>query len=89
MLNTKQLNLPDKLRSGKKTVYRESENSKSPDLSVKTSATAAASEKNLRIRLRELEETNISLKLLVEQRTSKLIDIVSTNGKFTCALFDQ
>jgi len=82
MLNTKQLNLPDKLRSGKKTVYRESENSKSPDLSVKTSATAAASEKNLRIRLRELEETNISLKLLVEQRTSKLIDIVSTNGKF-------
>lgn len=82
MLNTKQLNLPNKLRSGKKTVYLESENSKSPDLSVKTSATAAASEKNLRIRLRELEETNISLKLLVEQRTSKLIDIVSTNGKF-------
>lgn len=82
MLNTKQLNLPNKLRSGKKIVYQESENSKSPDLSVKTSATAAASEKNLRIRLRELEETNISLKLLVEQRTSKLIDIVSTNGKF-------
>src|SRR5450759_5674687 len=82
MLNTKQLNLPDKLRSGKKTVYRESENSKSPYLSGKTSTTASASEKNLRIRLRELEETNISLKLLVEQRTSKLIDIVSTKGKF-------
>ena len=82
MLNTKQLNLPNKLRSDKKTVFRESENSKSLDLSVKTSATASASEKNLRIRLRELEETNISLKLLVEQRTSKLIDIVSTNGKF-------
>jgi signal transduction histidine kinase len=82
MLNTKQLNLPNKLRSGKKTGYRESENSKSLDLPFKTSGTAAASEKNLRIRLHELEEINTSLKLLVEQRTSKLIDIVSTNGKF-------
>lgn len=82
MLNTKPLNLPNKLRSGKKTVYQERDNSKSRDLSVKTSGTASDSEKNLRIRLQELEEINASLKLLVEQRTSKLIDIVSTNGKF-------
>jgi signal transduction histidine kinase len=43
---------------------------------------AALSEKQLLIRLHEMEELNTRLELQVEQRTSKLIEIVSTNGKF-------
>jgi signal transduction histidine kinase len=82
MLNTKQLDHQNKLRSDKKTVYRENESSKSPGLSVNKSGIATVLENNLRARLSELEALNASLEILVEQRTSKLIEIVSTNGKF-------
>ncbi len=42
----------------------------------------ASSEKTLNARLLLSEQLNTSLEILVEQRTSKLLEIVSTNGKF-------
>jgi two-component system sensor histidine kinase/response regulator len=39
-------------------------------------------EKNLRLRLQEMEELNANLEKLIEQRTTKLAEIVSTNAKF-------
>src|SRR5664280_1877563 len=43
---------------------------------------ASTSEKNLRLKVQELADLNASLEIKVEQRTSKLLEIVSTNGKF-------
>ncbi len=40
------------------------------------------SEKNLLLRIQEMDRLNASLELLLGQRTSKLTEIVSTNGKF-------
>jgi len=82
MLNIKQLDHTNKLRSSKKTVYRESKNSKSLDLSADKSGTDTANENNYRLRIEDLEQLNASLELVVEQRTSKLLEIVSTNAKF-------
>jgi len=81
-LNIKQLDHTNKLRSSKKTVYRESKNSKSLDLSADKSGTDTANENNYRLRIEDLEQLNASLELVVEQRTSKLLEIVSTNAKF-------
>lgn len=39
-------------------------------------------ENNLRLKVKRLEETNSMLELQVQARTSKLLDIVSTNAKF-------
>ncbi len=47
-------------------------------ISLKT----ALSGKQLLVRLREMEELNTRLELQIEQRTSQLIEIVSTNKKF-------
>jgi signal transduction histidine kinase len=49
---------------------------------VNNSAGIKTTDKILKLRIRELEELNTSLELLVEKRTTKLIEIVSTNGKF-------
>lgn len=81
-MNLKQLDHPNRLKPGKKVVYIKSESSKLLDLSVAPSSTGAASEKHLWLRLREMEELNSNLEKLVEQRTNKLTEIVSTNGKF-------
>ncbi len=40
------------------------------------------SEENLLVRLHEMELQNASLEFILEQRTQKLTEIVSTNGKF-------
>jgi signal transduction histidine kinase len=81
-MNTKVIDHPNKLRSNKETIFLKPRSSKSVDQSDNISINAANSEKNLRKRLNEMEELNTSLEILVEQRTSKLIEIVSTNGKF-------
>jgi two-component system, sensor histidine kinase and response regulator len=81
-MNTKVIDHPNKLRSNKETIFLKPRSSKSVDQSDNISINAANSEKNLRKRLNEMEELNTSLEILVEQRTSRLIEIVSTNGKF-------
>jgi signal transduction histidine kinase len=81
-MNLKQIDHPSRLKTPKKKVYSIKESSKSLNLSVPVSGTGAVTEKQLLLRLREMEEINASLELLVEQRTNKLVEIVSTNGKF-------
>ena len=81
-MNLKQIDHPSRLKTPKKRVYSNKESSKSLNLSVPVPHTGAATEKQLLLRLREMEEINVSLELLVEQRTNKLVEIVSTNGKF-------
>jgi len=66
----------------KKKDYSNKDGSKSPSLPASESGPASAAEKKLLIRLQEMEEVNTSLELLVEQRTNKLVEIVSTNAKF-------
>ena len=81
-MNIKQLDNPNRLKLSKKKVSGNDKSSKSSDLSYATSNSGSFSEEQLSSRLREMQEINTSLELLIEQRTSKLIEIVSTNGKF-------
>ncbi|HEX7493396.1 MAG TPA: HAMP domain-containing sensor histidine kinase [Bacteroidales bacterium] len=81
-MNTKQLDHPNRLIPLKKMVYSKDESSISPVKSSAASNSGSFSEKKLLLQLREMEELNASLELLVEQRTNKLVEIVSTNGKF-------
>ena len=66
----------------KKKDYSNDSDSKSLSMPVSESGSDTAAEKKLLLRLREMEELNTGLELLVEQRTSKLVEIVSTNAKF-------
>ena len=81
-MNTKQNDNLNRLKLSKKKVSGNDKSSKSSDLSYTTSNSGSFSEEHLSSQLREMQELNTSLELLVEQRTSKLIEIVSTNGKF-------
>jgi Signal transduction histidine kinase len=66
----------------KKKDYSNDSDSKSLSMPVSESGSDTAAEKKLLLQLREMEELNTGLELLVEQRTSKLVEIVSTNAKF-------
>ena len=81
-MNLKQIDHPSRLKTPKKKVYSNKESLKSLNLSVPLPRTGAVTEKQLLLRLREMEEINTGLELLVEQRTNKLVEIISTNGKF-------
>ena len=76
------IDLLNRLKPSKKKGYRSKEGSKSLKLSISKPDAGTDSEKKQLSRLRELEDVNASLELLVEQRTSRLVEIVSTNGKF-------
>ena len=81
-MNTKQLEHLNKLKSTKNGDFDKSERSKSLGLAGINSGIADTSEKHLIIRLLEMEEFNANLEKLVDQRTKKLTELVSTNGKF-------
>jgi len=81
-MNSKQLGHTKGLKLSNKRGHSKDESSKSPEKSSAASNSGSLSEKKLLSQLREMEELNASLEILVEQRTSKLIEIVSTNGKF-------
>jgi signal transduction histidine kinase len=81
-MNVKQTDHQNRLMHSKKKDCSNNGGSKSLDLSVSKSDYDPAVEKKLLLRLREMEELNTSLELLVDQRTSKLVEIVSTNAKF-------
>jgi signal transduction histidine kinase len=81
-MNSKQLEHTKGLKLSNKRGHSKDESSKSPEKSSAASNSGSLSEKKLLSQLREMEELNASLEILVEQRTSKLIEIVSTNGKF-------
>jgi signal transduction histidine kinase len=81
-MNTKQLDRSNNHKHSKKIILSISESSKISDTSGASTGTGSFSEKQLMSRLKEMEQLNASLELLVEQRTNKLVEIVSTNGKF-------
>lgn len=81
-MNVKQLDHANRFKHSKKSVYSKDENSKALAGSSAASSTGTFSEKQLISRLKEMEQLNASLELRIEQRTSKLLEIVSTNGKF-------
>jgi signal transduction histidine kinase len=81
-MNTKQLEHPNRFAEHKKRVYKKKINSKSMNTQLNNSADTATSEKTLRLKIQELADLNASLEIKIEQRTSKLLEIVSTNGKF-------
>jgi signal transduction histidine kinase len=81
-MNTKQLDHTNRLKLPNKIVRSKYESSKPSMKSAAGSNNSSFSEKKLLLHIREMEELNASLELLVEQRTNKLIEIVSTNGKF-------
>jgi signal transduction histidine kinase len=80
--NIKQINPQDRLMSSKKKDFCHKGGSKSSNLPFCEFGSDSVSEKELLLRLQEMEELNTSLELLVEQRTGKLVEIVSTNAKF-------
>jgi signal transduction histidine kinase len=81
-MNTKQLDHTNRLKLPNKIVRSKYESSKPSMKSAAGSNNGSFSEKKLLLQIREMEELNASLELLIEQRTNKLIEIVSTNGKF-------
>jgi signal transduction histidine kinase len=81
-MNIKQINQSKRKDASKKIICRNSTNPALMHHSASVPGTGIISDKKLLSRLREMEELNTSLELLVEQRTSKLVEIVSTNAKF-------
>jgi signal transduction histidine kinase len=77
-----QIESSNRLLPTKKRVFNNDDSSKSIEKTYINSKSGSFSEKQLLARLRELEDINTGLELVVEQRTGKLIEIVSTNGKF-------
>lgn len=82
IMDNKQIDHQNRLMPTKRKDFSKNGGSESLSLQVSESGYGSADEKKLLLRLREMEELNTSLELLVEQRTSKLIEIVSTNAKF-------
>jgi signal transduction histidine kinase len=81
-MNIKQTDHQNRLMPLKKKDYSNKDGSKSPGMPASEFGSVSATEKKLLIRLQEMEEVNTNLELLVEQRTNKLVEIVSTNAKF-------
>jgi signal transduction histidine kinase len=81
-MNIKQLEHPNILADHKNKVHRKKINSNPMNTQLNFPADTPTSEKKLRLKIQELADLNASLEIKVEQRTSKLLEIVSTNGKF-------
>lgn len=81
-MNTYQLEDANRLISYKKKVYNFDDSSKSLEKTYVNSKRGTFSKKQMIVRLKEMEDMNTSLELLLEQRTTRLLEIVSTNGKF-------
>jgi signal transduction histidine kinase len=81
-MNTYQLEHANRIISYKKKVYNYDDSSKSLEKTYVNSKRATFPEKQMIVRLKEMEDLNTSLELLLEQRTTRLLEIVSTNGKF-------
>jgi signal transduction histidine kinase len=65
-----------------KKPFSSTDSSKSLEKTYISNDKGFLSYRNLLLRLEEMDRLNASLELLLEQRTSKLTEIVSTNGKF-------
>jgi two-component system, sensor histidine kinase and response regulator len=81
-MNIKQLDFPNIIKPFKNTTSGKNRDSKLQGFTRIITHTGKASEKQFRLRMKEMEELNVSLENLVEQRTEKLNEVVATNTKF-------
>ena len=81
-MNIKQLANTDKTNEQNRKINLFDDSSKSLEKTYVLQTKTSSSEKELLTRLHDMEQLNSSLEILLEQRTSKLTEIVSTNGKF-------
>jgi signal transduction histidine kinase len=72
----------DKINEHKGKIYLLDDSSKSLEKTYVIQNKTSSAEKEILTRLHEMEQLNSSLEILLEQRTSKLTEIVSTNAKF-------
>jgi signal transduction histidine kinase len=82
IMDNKQIDHQNRLKSSKNKMHSNHKVTGFLYRSVSLPSSGTVSEKKLLLRLQEMEELNTSLELLVEQRTTKLVEIVSTNAKF-------
>jgi signal transduction histidine kinase len=77
---------PNNLRSVKNTVSDKDRNSESSGLYIVNTDNGEASEKQIMSQLQEMEELNIHLGQLLDQRTAENAEVVATNTKFISIL---
>jgi len=74
------------LKSSINTAYNKDRSSESSELYIVNSDNSDASEKQILSQLQEMEELNIHLEKLLEQRTAEIAEVISTNSKFISIL---
>lgn len=85
-MNNKQLYFMDNSKSINITSYGKNGNFKLADFAGDNTVSGNLNEKHLMLQLRDLEEVNVQLEMLVEERTAKLEEVVATNAKFLSVL---
>ncbi len=86
-MNNKQHYFRNNSKSVKIITYGKSSNLKPAIFaSEKNTGSGVFNEKQLTLRLIEMEKVNSNLKTLLEERTSKLVEVVATNAKFLSIL---
>jgi len=82
LMNIKQLDFPKRLKPFINTSSGKRGDSNSQGIIRIIAKNGKASEKQFRLRIKEMEELNANLENLVEQRTKELNEVVATNSKF-------
>ena len=86
-MNNKQLYFKDNSKSVRIITYGRNNNFKPAVFaSEKNIVSGTSDEKQLSLRLSEMGKANAQLKILLEERTSKLSEVVATNAKFLSIL---
>jgi signal transduction histidine kinase len=81
-MNIKQIVHTDKINDNKRRMNLFDISSKSLEKAYISQNKVSSSDKELLSKIQDMELLNSSLEILLEQRTGKLTEIVSTNGKF-------
>jgi signal transduction histidine kinase len=74
------------LKPSKNTAYNKDRSSESSELYIVNSDNGDTSEKPILLQLQEMEELNMHLEKLLEQRTAEIAEVISTNSKFISIL---
>ncbi|MFA5973387.1 MAG: HAMP domain-containing sensor histidine kinase [Lentimicrobiaceae bacterium] len=85
-MNNKQLFLKDNSRLVNISSFGKNSNFKTTVFASENESSNASEENKLSLRLKELEEVNAQLKILMEVQTAKLDEVVATNAKFLSVL---
>jgi signal transduction histidine kinase len=74
------------LKPSKNTAFIKDLSSESSGLYIVNTDNAEPPEKQIMLRLQEMEELNSHLEKLLEQRTAEITEVVTTNSKFISIL---